>query len=105
MDRLFLHKVHRSCTLNKNLSRICMEKRQNLDFLVLVHRSVHWFKQYFCVIYYGTMSDNLSCPELIKRLYGEEKFAKPSFRWMDLTYPTLANLLSAEKKRQRVEEE
>ena len=44
-------------------------------------------------------------PELIKRLYGAEKFAKPSFRWMDLTYPTLANLLSAEKKRQRVEEE
>jgi hypothetical protein len=47
--------------LNKNVSRrICVEKRQNLDFSVLVHRSVHWFKQYFCVIYYGTMSDNLA---------------------------------------------
>jgi hypothetical protein len=59
----------------------------------------------------GVNKDNCSeifdkyYPELIKRLYGEEKFAKPSFRWMDLTYPTLANLLSAEKKRQRVEEE
>ena len=39
--------------------------------------------------------------ELIKRLYCEEKIANPSFRWMDLTYPTLHNQLSAEKKRQR----
>ena len=40
-------------------------------------------------------------PELVKRLYGVEKFKQTSFRWMDLTYPTLHNQLSAEKKRQR----
>ena len=40
-------------------------------------------------------------PQLIKRLYGEEKFAKHSFRWMDLSYTTIYNVLSQEKKRKR----
>jgi hypothetical protein len=38
-------------------------------------------------------------------LYGEVKFAKPRFRWMDLSYVTLYNMLGKEHKRRREEDE
>lgn len=44
-------------------------------------------------------------PQLVKRLYGEVKFAKPRFRWMDLSYVTLYNMLGKEHKRRREEDE
>ena len=44
-------------------------------------------------------------PKLIRRLYGDAKYTKPSFRWNDLTYTTIYNQLCAEKKRRRAEME